>query len=277
MTKVLVTESYLDGVGSGIRYANGGSDTYTPSQFEGAIKALKKTLTTKSITANGTYSASSDSADGYSQVTVNVSSGGGGSPFPYSLFVGASSSSLNVGGTINVGPFSTQNMYIVPTDSSFNTLKPNWGQPFEIKVRAKYTATHGNSMVLFGAQQGFFYCPTIEFGPNGTGIYMAVSTNGNSWTYSLWFDAQNYPLSANTWYEMTLAYDGTKIIGTVTDGTTTTSDQVSASTAPYYSSSYNLEFGGISVSGNHNAKYVIMDFSKSYSKSNGSYVWGGNT
>lgn len=35
------------------------------------------TLITKSITANGTYNASSDSADGYSSVTVNV--GGGGS------------------------------------------------------------------------------------------------------------------------------------------------------------------------------------------------------
>lgn len=33
------------------------------------------TLTTKSITANGTYNASADSADGYSSVTVNVSGG----------------------------------------------------------------------------------------------------------------------------------------------------------------------------------------------------------
>lgn len=37
------------------------------------------TLITKSITANGTYNASSDNADGYSSVTVNVSGGGGGS------------------------------------------------------------------------------------------------------------------------------------------------------------------------------------------------------
>lgn len=35
--------------------------------------AVEKTLTTKSITANGTYAASSDNADGYSSVTVNVS------------------------------------------------------------------------------------------------------------------------------------------------------------------------------------------------------------
>lgn len=34
------------------------------------------TLITKSITQNGTYNASDDSADGYSQVTVNVSGGG---------------------------------------------------------------------------------------------------------------------------------------------------------------------------------------------------------
>ena len=33
-------------------------------------------LITKTITANGTYSASDDSADGYSEVTVNVSGGG---------------------------------------------------------------------------------------------------------------------------------------------------------------------------------------------------------
>ena len=35
------------------------------------------TLGTKSITANGTYNASSDSLDGYSSVTVNVQGGGG--------------------------------------------------------------------------------------------------------------------------------------------------------------------------------------------------------
>lgn len=35
------------------------------------------TLITKNITQNGTYNASDDNADGYSQVTVNVSGGGG--------------------------------------------------------------------------------------------------------------------------------------------------------------------------------------------------------
>lgn len=45
------------------------------------LSRIKKVLNlgTKSITSNGTYSASSDGYDGYSQVTVNVS-GGGGTP-----------------------------------------------------------------------------------------------------------------------------------------------------------------------------------------------------
>lgn len=41
-----------------------------------SISGGSATLITKSITQNGTYNASSDNADGYSQVTVNVSGGG---------------------------------------------------------------------------------------------------------------------------------------------------------------------------------------------------------
>lgn len=44
----------------------------------GTASGGSATLITKSITANGTYNASSDNADGYSSVTVNVSGGGGG-------------------------------------------------------------------------------------------------------------------------------------------------------------------------------------------------------
>ena len=45
-------------------------------QVEGG--GVSPILITKNITQNGTYNASSDNADGYSQVTVNVSGGGGG-------------------------------------------------------------------------------------------------------------------------------------------------------------------------------------------------------
>lgn len=72
MGQVKVTEAYLSGAADGIRYVNGSSDTYTPAQFENAIKALKKTLVSKTISANGTYDPEDDSADGYDGVTVAV-------------------------------------------------------------------------------------------------------------------------------------------------------------------------------------------------------------
>lgn len=64
-------------------------DYYPPSGTDGFdevhVAVPSATLTTKSITANGTYNASSDNADGYSSVTVNVS--GGGSAVVQSLSV----------------------------------------------------------------------------------------------------------------------------------------------------------------------------------------------
>jgi len=65
--------------------ASGGSGTAiiedTLDANGGTIRSItttdEVTLTTKSITANGTYAASSDNVDGYSSVTVNVSGGGG--------------------------------------------------------------------------------------------------------------------------------------------------------------------------------------------------------
>lgn len=64
-------------------YSGGGTEAGTVTQDADGYLVLDDdvpagpTLITKSITANGTYNASSDSADGYSSVTVNVSGGGG--------------------------------------------------------------------------------------------------------------------------------------------------------------------------------------------------------
>ena len=59
--------------------ANGtGIDVTNFASVDVAVPSSSPTLITKSITANGTYNASSDSADGYSSVTVNVDGGGGG-------------------------------------------------------------------------------------------------------------------------------------------------------------------------------------------------------
>lgn len=68
-----------------IEYENASGDYYFVVRGSGThtIKIDKltfiddgETFTTKTITQNGTYNASSDNADGYSSVTVNVSGGG---------------------------------------------------------------------------------------------------------------------------------------------------------------------------------------------------------
>lgn len=74
MSKVFVTESYLDDIADAIRGKNGTENTYKPSQMAAAITALPDpaVLDDKTITANGTYDPSDDDLDGYSEVTVNV-------------------------------------------------------------------------------------------------------------------------------------------------------------------------------------------------------------
>ena len=48
------------------------------TQNGGVLLSNASELATKTITENGTYLASTDNVDGYSEVTVNVSSGGSG-------------------------------------------------------------------------------------------------------------------------------------------------------------------------------------------------------
>ena len=78
MAQVLVSDSNLTAIANAIRSKAGGSAAYKPGQMATAINGIATassvTLTTKTVTANGTYSASSDNASGYSSVTVNIPS-----------------------------------------------------------------------------------------------------------------------------------------------------------------------------------------------------------
>ena len=73
MSKVIVTESYLEDIGDAIRSKLGGSDTYKPSEMAGAISQIHgdPVLEALSVTENGTYDPSSGK-DGFSQAVVNV-------------------------------------------------------------------------------------------------------------------------------------------------------------------------------------------------------------
>ena len=76
-TAVTVTASELVSGTKSITANGTGIDVSEFAAVDVAVPSVSPTLITKSITENGTYNASSDNADGYSSVTVNVSGGGG--------------------------------------------------------------------------------------------------------------------------------------------------------------------------------------------------------
>ena len=82
MSDYKVTDSELTGIANAIRTKGGTSSPLVfPNGFTSAIEAIPtgggSTLITKNISANGTYDAEDDDADGYSSVVVNVPSGSG--------------------------------------------------------------------------------------------------------------------------------------------------------------------------------------------------------
>ena len=76
MANVFVQNSSLQAIADAIRDKLNTEDTYKPAEMASAIESISSggsaTLVEKSISANGTYNASSDSADGYSKVVVSV-------------------------------------------------------------------------------------------------------------------------------------------------------------------------------------------------------------
>ena len=66
-------------LGSNTMWADSGASSVV-YRGSGTETVIQPTLISKTITANGTYSAEDDGADGYDEVTVNVSGGGGNAP-----------------------------------------------------------------------------------------------------------------------------------------------------------------------------------------------------
>ena len=129
------------------------------------------TLITKSITANGTYNASSDSADGYSSVTVDVSGGGGGGDmsdpirfFDYDGTLVASYSSVPASlPTVptHTGLTSgTWNYTLQQVQTQFNAMGT-------CDVGANYTTSSGVTEIDIELQEGRLH-PYLSLAVNGT-------------------------------------------------------------------------------------------------------------
>ncbi|HAM16056.1 MAG TPA: hypothetical protein DCP91_09420 [Eggerthellaceae bacterium] len=136
MTKVVVTEEYLADTGDAIREKNGGTATYTPAQFGPAIRAIDTSGNTgsKTISANGTYSASSDNLDGYDEVTVNVpntyASGDEGKVVSSGALVAQTTRNVSANGTYDT----------TTNDSTVVNVQPNVGSK-SIVANGSYSAS----------------------------------------------------------------------------------------------------------------------------------------
>ena len=138
------------------------------------------TLTTKTITANGTYNASSDGADGYSQVTVNVPTSTGAAMNTQVAQgvnrVATTSYTAVSGQSITVETTGTYDVYWTGFRSSTGGTN---GSQLYIDGTAYGSAqttfsNHGQSIKLTGVQLTAGQVVTVRARARGTNYYMYV-------------------------------------------------------------------------------------------------------
>ena len=156
-----VLDGYFTDIADAIRGKNGSSGTYTPTQMATAISALPSApvLITKSITDNGTYNASSDSADGYSQVVVNVSGGGGGDTVPASLLDGTITSVTIPNSITSLRPYCFHNCSSLETVIA-PTVRSLYNYAFNNCGSLKNVTLSSNLGVV--GQYAFCNCTSLE-------------------------------------------------------------------------------------------------------------------
>lgn len=120
-------------------------------------KDISATLITKTVTANGTYSASDDSADGYSSVTVNVPSGSS------SAWTKVSENTY----TVSTTSTSTATVETLATGSGELWTSAKW-----VYVRVRDTA--GKRAGYFYGSDQFFYNVTSANSGSETNIATAL-------------------------------------------------------------------------------------------------------
>ena len=160
MSQVLITKSKLDSLANTIASKAAVAAPLTIAQMETAVRNIptggSATLITKSITANGTYSAQDDSADGYSSVTVNVPT---------------STPSLQ---SKTVSP--TESQQTVSADSGYDGLS-------SVTVNAMPTGTAGTPTVTKGTVSNYTVTVTPSV-TNTTGYIAGGTKTGTSVTVS---------------------------------------------------------------------------------------------
>lgn len=135
------------------------SPTGTPDIPIGSVR-IKPSTTTKNITENGTYAASSDNVEGYSAITVNV----------YNFFDGARTDGIKDNKYLNLsGQEVSANDYYI-------------SYPIPTLAGKKYEWYFGNSATHQSPTVGFYDDTDnlISAGPQGTGNSVVFTVPANT-------------------------------------------------------------------------------------------------
>lgn len=135
MSKVLVTESYLEDIADAIRSKNGSSDTYTPGQMAGAIEDIPTgggiTPTgTINISENGTYDVTQ-----YASAAVEVS-GGGGTVYAFvrCMYVAGNTVTATDGTTTLTGDTTGDYIFAIPNAGTWTFTSGTESKTLSINV-----------------------------------------------------------------------------------------------------------------------------------------------
>lgn len=219
-------------------------------------------LIEKEITENGEYIAVDDSADGYSEVTVNVNSN-----IPVPIIC----SSVKTNG-VEAGPFASNSEYFRPCDSNYNYLIPDWRNPFEIKVTFKVTATSGDYQSILCSTSGYWQNPDIQIGQNLSSIWTEFTSTGSAGTwigFTVADDDITLPLDTECWVK--IIWDGTTYSFTYFDGTDEHTKSITPGATPYYSSAATMKMGSGPFDRPFHGKIKLT---QSYIKQNNIIIWG---
>ena len=195
MADYKVSDTNLSAIADAIRTKGGTSSGMSfPNGFVNAIGNIptgeQPTLITKSISANGTYSASSDNADGYSSVTVSVDP----------KYVSGTFKGDTAGTTISVNVPYTGNGYpvviiIYPTggssnsDTTFYTTVQRYAECMFTAVKmntgstpnyASHSATENNYVVLSRYKNSDSDATSYASGQSGAGVVSDYAASATS-------------------------------------------------------------------------------------------------
>ena len=210
-------------------------------------------LIEKTVTANGAYSAEEDSADGYSQVSVNVP------PTDYSL-----------AGTLTPN---SSGVYIFPQNY-------DWSKPWEIGLVLQKVASSMNSGGFICGSGNITHgygCPKLNVNDESIGLYAPYSTSADKDGLGVYFESD---LAQGHAYWIRAGYEGgatNKIyIEMSEDGRTYTRLGEKVITfVPVYDQNVTFSLGGIYNSAGSLIKpYAEIPLNTVYIKIDGQTVWG---